>query len=100
MKGRVGREIGFAQERERKGENESLFLNVSRPSALFRPRSIDPRSEASDRVLRVLVNKATRYVQVIIGFLLLCDDIELMVEASWLNGRRQAPTWESVKDPE
>ena len=41
MKGRVGREIGFAQERERKGENESLFLNVSRPSALFRPRSID-----------------------------------------------------------
>ena len=81
MKGR-GRKIGFAQERERKGENESLFLNVSRPSALLRPLSIEPWSEGSDRVLTVSLNKATRYVQVIIGFLLLCDDIDLMVEAS------------------
>ena len=37
MKGEGGRKIGFAQ-REKGRENESLFLNVSRPSALFRPR--------------------------------------------------------------
>ena len=40
--GRSENRICTEREREKGRENESLFLNVSRPSALFRPRSIDP----------------------------------------------------------
>jgi hypothetical protein len=40
--GRSDNGICTEREREKGRENESLFLNVSRPSALFRPRSIDP----------------------------------------------------------
>jgi len=40
--GRSGNRICTQREREKGRENERLFLNVSRPFALFRPLSIDP----------------------------------------------------------
>jgi hypothetical protein len=42
MKGESVRKIGFAQRERKEGKREFVFFNVSRPSALFRPRSDDP----------------------------------------------------------
>lgn len=82
--------------RERKGKERVCFFNVSRPSALFRPRSKSNRNRV--KVVDGEVGSGKRHevctskiesLMLVGDRIIMCSAVE---EGSWLNGRWQAPT--------
>jgi hypothetical protein len=82
--------------RERKGKERVCFFNVSRPSALFRPRSKSNRDRVKEVDVEVGSDRRHEVCTSRIESLILVGDRIIMCsvveEGSWLNGRWQAPT--------